>query len=49
MDESMPFERDESMPFDREVTWETFVDSLKEYFYLVGNYDDQYMKWMTLH
>jgi hypothetical protein len=49
MDESMLFERDESMPFEGEATWETFVDSLKEDFYLVGNYDDQYMRWMTLH
>jgi hypothetical protein len=27
----------------------TFVDVLKEEFYLVGNYDDQYMRWTTLH
>jgi hypothetical protein len=26
-----------------------FVDSLKEDFYPVGSYDDQYMRWMTLH
>jgi hypothetical protein len=26
-----------------------FVDALKEEFYPVGNYDDQYMRWMTLH
>jgi uncharacterized protein YfeS len=39
---------DESMPFGREPTWEAFVDSLKEEFYPVGNYDDQYMRWMTL-
>jgi hypothetical protein len=25
-----------------------FVDALKEEFYLVGNYDDQYMRWTTL-
>jgi hypothetical protein len=39
---------DESMPFKREPTWEAFVDSLKEDFYPVGSYDDQYMRWMTL-
>jgi hypothetical protein len=39
---------DESMPFEREPTWEAFVDSLKEEFYHVRNYDDQYMRWMTL-
>jgi hypothetical protein len=26
----------------------TFVDSLKEEFYPIGNYDDQYMRWTTL-
>jgi hypothetical protein len=39
---------DESTLFRREPTWETFVDSLKEDFYPVGNYDDQYMRWKTL-
>jgi hypothetical protein len=39
----------ESTPFKREPTWETFVDALKEEFYPVRNYDDQYMRWMTLH
>jgi hypothetical protein len=39
---------DESTPFGREPTWTTFVDSLKEEFYHVGNYDDQYMRWTTL-
>jgi hypothetical protein len=39
---------DESMPFRREPTWETFVDALKEEFYPVGSYDDQYMRWTTL-
>jgi hypothetical protein len=38
----------ESMPFGREPTWEAFVDSLKEEFYPIRNYDDQYMRWMTL-
>jgi hypothetical protein len=40
---------DEFTPFRREHTWENFVDALKEEFYPVRNYDDQYMKWMTLH
>jgi hypothetical protein len=40
---------DESTPFGREPTWVTFVDSLKEEFYHVENYDEQYMRWMTLH
>jgi hypothetical protein len=39
---------DESTLFGREPTWATFVDSLKEDFYPVGNYDDQYMRWTTL-
>jgi hypothetical protein len=39
---------DESTLFGREPTWEAFVDALKEEFYPVGNYDDQYMRWTTL-
>lgn len=39
---------DESTLFGRECTWETFVDALKEEFYPVGNYDDQYMRWTIL-
>jgi hypothetical protein len=35
---------DESTPFRRELTWVSFVDSLKEDLYLVENYDDQYMR-----
>jgi hypothetical protein len=38
---------DESTPFRRELTWVSFVDSIKEELYLVGNYDDQYMRWMN--
>jgi hypothetical protein len=38
----------ESTPFKREPTWEAFVDALKEDFYPIRNYDDQYMRWMTL-
>jgi hypothetical protein len=39
---------DESTLFGREPTWAAFVDALKEDFYHVGNYDDQYMRWATL-
>jgi hypothetical protein len=39
---------DESTLFGREPTWAAFVDALKEEFYPVGNYDDQYMRWTTL-
>jgi hypothetical protein len=40
---------DESTLLGREPTWETFIDSLKEEFYPVENYDDQYMRWTNLH
>jgi hypothetical protein len=30
-------------------TWDFFVDAVKEQYYLVGNYDDQYMRRTTLH
>jgi hypothetical protein len=29
-------------------TWDFFVDEVKEQYYPVGNYDDQYMRWITL-
>jgi hypothetical protein len=29
-------------------TWDFFVDAVKEQYYPVGNYDDQYMRWTTL-
>jgi hypothetical protein len=29
-------------------TWDFFVDSVKEKYYFVGNYDDQCMRWTTL-
>jgi hypothetical protein len=38
----------ESTLFGREPTWAAFVDALKEEFYPVRNYDDQYMRWTTL-
>jgi hypothetical protein len=40
---------DESTIFGREPTWAAFVDALKEEFYPIGNYDDQYMRCTTLH
>jgi hypothetical protein len=35
--------------FGVEPTWDFFMDAVKEQYYLVGNYDDQYMRWTTLH
>jgi hypothetical protein len=32
-----------------EPTWDFFLDAVKEQYYPVGNYDDQYMRWTTLH
>ena len=29
-------------------TWESFVDALKEKYYPIGSYDDQYTRWTTL-
>jgi hypothetical protein len=40
---------DESAIFGTRPTSEYFFYSLKEKYYLVGNYDDQYMRWKTLH
>jgi hypothetical protein len=31
-----------------EPTWDFFVDAVKEEYYPVGNYEDQYMRWTTL-
>jgi hypothetical protein len=31
-----------------EPTWEFFVDAVKEQYYPVGNYEDQYIRWTTL-
>jgi hypothetical protein len=39
---------DEYTLFWREPTWIAFVEALKEEFYPVENYDDQYMRWKTL-
>jgi hypothetical protein len=34
--------------YGAEPTWEFFVDVVKEQYYLIGNYEDQYMRWTTL-
>jgi hypothetical protein len=31
-----------------ELTWDFFMDVVKEQYYPVGNYDNQYMRWTTL-
>ena len=38
----------ESGIYGANSTWDIFVDAAKEQYYLVGNYDDQYMRWTTL-
>jgi hypothetical protein len=30
-----------------EPTWDFFMDAIKEHYYTVGNYEDQYMRWTT--
>jgi hypothetical protein len=39
---------EESGIYGAEPTWDFFVDAVKEQYYLVGNYEDQYMRWTTL-
>jgi hypothetical protein len=39
---------EESEIYGAETTWDFFVDAVKEQYYLVGNYKDQYMRWTTL-
>jgi hypothetical protein len=34
--------------YGAEPTWDFFVDVVKEQYYPVGNYEDQYMRWTTL-
>jgi hypothetical protein len=41
-------DEDESVIFGPGPTFLAFVDTLKEQYYPVGNYDDQYMRWTTL-
>ena len=40
---------DESGMFETNPTWASFIDVVKEKYYPVGNYDDQYTKWTILH
>jgi hypothetical protein len=38
----------ESGIYGADPTWDFFVDAVKEQYYPVGNYEDQYMRWTTL-
>ena len=39
---------EESGIYGVKPTWDFFVDAVKEQYYPVGNYEDQYMIWTTL-
>jgi hypothetical protein len=39
---------EESGIYGVEPTWDFFVDAIKEQYYPIGNYEDQYMRWTTL-
>jgi hypothetical protein len=39
---------EESGIYGVEPTWDFFVDAVKEQYYPVGNYEDQYMRWTKL-
>jgi hypothetical protein len=39
---------EESGIYGAEPTWDFCVDAVKERYYLVGNYEDHYMRWTTL-
>jgi hypothetical protein len=39
---------EESGIYGVDPTWDFFVDVVKEQYYPVGNYEDQYMRWTTL-
>jgi hypothetical protein len=39
---------EESGIYGAKPTWDFFVDVVKEQYYPVGNYEDQYMRWTTL-
>jgi hypothetical protein len=39
---------EESGIYGVEPTWDFFVDAVKEQYYPIGNYEDQYMRWTTL-
>jgi hypothetical protein len=40
--------KEESGIYGVEPTWDFFVDAVKEQYYPVGNYEEQYMRWTTL-
>ena len=39
---------EESGIYGVDPTWDFFVDAVKEQYYPIGNYEDQYMRWTTL-
>ena len=39
---------DESGMFETNPTWASFIELVRERYYPVGNYDDQYTKWTIL-
>jgi hypothetical protein len=39
---------EESRIYGAKPTWDFFLDAVKEQYYPVGNYEDQYMRWATL-
>jgi len=39
---------EESRIFGAKATWNYFLDAIKEQYYLVGNYNDKYMRWTTI-
>jgi hypothetical protein len=39
---------EESGIYGAKPTWDFFVDAVKEQYYPVGKYEDQYMRWTTL-
>ena len=40
--------KEKSRIYGADPTWDFFVDAVKEQYYPVGNYEDQYMRWTTL-
>ena len=40
---------DEFSIFGPRPTWAAFVDALKEQYYRIGNYHDQYTRWKNMH
>jgi hypothetical protein len=39
---------EESGIYGADPSWDFFVDAVKEQYYPIGNYEDQYMRWTTL-